>query len=72
MNRSHAVDQQEIIAKLKHQLAEAEIRIQQQVREFEMYKNELHTKPEVQLQAEIKLLTLEKVCKVEVIINDFS
>ena len=59
--RSHARDQDEIIAKLKRQLAEAEAKIHQQARDFEAYKNQLHTKPEVQLQAEINLLTLEKV-----------
>jgi len=47
--------------KLKRQLAEAETKIQQQMRDFESYKNQLHTKPEVRLQSEINLLTLEKV-----------
>jgi len=59
--RSHARDQDEIIAKLKHQLGEAEAKNQQQVREFEAYKNQMHMKPEMQLQAEVNLLTLEKV-----------
>jgi len=42
-------------------LTEAEAKIQQQAREFEAYKSQLRTKPEVQLQADINMLTLEKV-----------
>jgi len=59
--RSHARDQEEVIAKLKGQLAEAETKIQQQAQEFEAYKKQLHTKPEVQLQTEVSCLKLEKV-----------
>ena len=59
--RSRSRDQDEVIAKLKRQLTEAETKIQQQAREFEAYKSQLRTKPEVQLQADINLLTLEKV-----------
>jgi len=59
--RSRSRDQEEVIAKLKHQLTEAEAKIQQQAREFEAYKSQLRTKPEVQLQADINMLTLEKV-----------
>ena len=61
MYRNHTREQEEIIAKMKRQLNEAEVKIQQQAREFEAYKNQLHTKPEVQLQAEVHKLTLEKV-----------
>jgi centrosomal protein CEP120 len=52
---------EETMVKLKKQLAEAESKVQQQIREFEAYKNQLHSKPEVRLQSEINLLTLEKV-----------
>ena len=61
MYRSHTREQEEIIAKMKRQLSEAEVKIQQQAREFDVYKGQLHTRPEVQLQAEIHKLTLEKV-----------
>jgi len=61
MCRSHTREQEEIIAKMKRQLSEAEMKIQQQAREFDVYKSQLHTRPEVQLQAEIHKLTLEKV-----------
>lgn len=47
--------------KMKQQLNEAEKRLQQQIRDFEAYKNQIHSKPEVRLQSEINLLTLEKV-----------
>jgi len=59
--RSHARDQEEAVAKLKSQLTEVEAKIQQQAREFEAYKNQLHLKPEVQLQTEVNFLKLEKV-----------
>jgi len=61
MCRNHTREQEEIIAKLKRQLSEAEVKIQQQAHEFETYKSQLHTKPEVQLQAEVTKLVLEKV-----------
>ena len=35
-------------------------------KDFLVYKEELNTKPEVRLQAEINLLTLEKVSHIEV------
>ena len=59
--RSRTRDQEEVIAKLRRQLAEAETKIQQQAREFEAYKSQLRTKPEMQLQSDINVLTLEKV-----------
>lgn len=65
MCRNHTREQEEIIAKMKRQLNEAEVKIQQQAREFEAYKNQLHTKPEVHLQAEVHKLTLEKVCCIQ-------
>ena len=62
--RSRARDQDEAIAKLKRQLTEAEAKIQQQARDFDTYKNQLHTKPEVQLQSDVNLLTIEKVSSI--------
>lgn len=59
--RNRVRDMEETVVKLKKQLADAESRVQQQIREFETYKNQLHAKPEVRLQSEINLLTLEKV-----------
>jgi len=64
--RNRTRDQEEVIAKLKRQLADAETKIQQQAREFEAYKSQLRTRPEVQLQADINLLTLEKVSSISV------
>ena len=61
VSRSRVRDQEEMVAKLKRQLAEAEAKIQQQARDFEAYKSKLHTKPEMQLQADVNVLTLEKV-----------
>jgi len=43
------------------QLTEAEKRRSKVEKDFTVYKEELNTKPEVRLQSEINLLTLEKV-----------
>ena len=43
------------------QLSEAEKRKTKVEKDFTVYKEELNTKPEVRLQSEINLLTLEKV-----------
>ena len=59
--RSRTREQEEIVAKLKNQLAESETKMQQQAREFETFKKELHTKPEVQLQTEVNFMKLDKV-----------
>jgi len=59
--RSRAREQEEAVAKLKSQLSEAEAKIQQQAREFETFKSQLHISPEVQLQTELNFLKLEKV-----------
>ncbi|XP_074650244.1 centrosomal protein of 120 kDa-like [Tubulanus polymorphus] len=52
---------QEVINKCKTQLEDAERKNQNLDREFQLYKEQQNTKPEVRLQSEINLLTLEKV-----------
>ena len=54
-------DLEEYIGKLKSQLAESETRCHQLDRDFIMFKEQQNSKPEVRLQSEINLLTLEKV-----------
>ena len=61
LNRNKMHDQEESLVKLKNQLVDSEAKCQQQVREFSSFKEQLNTKPEVRLQSEINLLTLEKV-----------
>ena len=43
------------------QLNEAEMKYHKLEKDFAIYKEQQNTKPEVRLQAEINLLTLEKV-----------
>lgn len=45
------------------QLDEAAVKYTGLEREFSHYKQQQHDKPEVKLQSEINLLTLEKVCE---------
>ena len=52
---------EDTIQKIKSQLAEAEAKAVKIEKEFMLYKEQQSTKSEVRLQAEIHLLTLEKV-----------
>jgi centrosomal protein CEP120 len=54
-------DLQEVISRLKSQLDEADRKYQALDKEFMFYREQQSTKPEVRLQSEINLLTLEKV-----------
>ena len=49
------------MTRLKAQLAEQEARTRELQQEFAKFKQEQNNKPEVRLQSEINLLTLEKV-----------
>ncbi|XP_060082767.1 centrosomal protein of 120 kDa-like [Ylistrum balloti] len=50
-----------LIDRYKREIAELEKKNQNQEKEFAVYKEQQNTKPEVRLQSEINLLTLEKV-----------
>ena len=52
---------EEYVTRLKAQLAEQEARTRELQQEFAKFKQEQNNKPEVRLQSEINLLTLEKV-----------
>ena len=56
-------DLDEQVARLKQQLKEYEAKNQQVDKEFTTYREQQNSKPEVRLQSEINLLTLEKVKK---------
>ena len=49
------------MAKVKSELAGAERRVREKESEFEHFRQQLDLKPEVRLQAQINVLTLEKV-----------
>ena len=49
------------ISKLKQELNAAEKKLREREEEFEQFKQQLNLKPEVRLQAQINVLTLEKV-----------
>lgn len=51
----------EYIARLKQQITDADSKTQQVEKESVAYREQQNTKPEVRLQSEINLLTLEKV-----------
>ena len=55
---------EEYVTRLKAQLAEQEARTRELQQEFAKFKQEQNNKPEVRLQSEINLLTLEKVSDV--------
>ena len=61
--RAKTKELEEHVARLKVQLSEQEQRTRHVTQEFTQFKDEQNTKPEVRLQSEINLLTLEKVCK---------
>ena len=60
-HRNKTGQQDEYINRLKQQIADAENKVQNTEKEFGVYKEQQNTKPEVRLQSEINLLTLEKV-----------
>ena len=51
------------------QLTEMEQKYSTLDREFTSYKEQQHTKPEVRLQSEINLLTLEKVTSIHTLLS---
>ena len=59
--RAKTKELEENVARLKVQLTEQEQRTREVTQEFAKFKDEQNTKPEVRLQSEINLLTLEKV-----------
>lgn len=52
---------EEYIVRLKQQVSGEEVKYQVLQKEFTLYKEQQGSKPEVRLQSEINLLTLEKV-----------
>ena len=60
-NRNHALDDE--ITRLKRSLAEWEKRFRDKEQEFFGYKEKQRSAPEVKLQADINMLTLEKVTR---------
>ncbi|KAL5004829.1 hypothetical protein ScPMuIL_018285 [Solemya velum] len=52
---------EELITRYKQELSEAEKKYHSGEKDFQIYKEQQNTKPEVRLQSEINLLTLEKV-----------
>lgn len=61
MEKAKAKEQDEYILRLKTQIAEEETKRKEAEHEFAKYKEQQNSKPEVRLQSEINLLTLEKV-----------
>ncbi len=59
--RAKTKEFEDYILRLKNQLGEAEVKYQTLDRDFAHYKEQQNSKPEVRLQSEINLLTLEKV-----------
>ena len=59
--RNKTKELEDYILRLKNQLGEAEVKHQNLDKEFAHYREQQNTKPEVRLQSEINLLTLEKV-----------
>lgn len=60
-SRDRVREHEEAMERLKKQLMDAEVRYQQLSKEFAAYREQQNSKPEVRLQSEINLLTLEKV-----------
>lgn len=61
LERIKSKELEQLIQRYKDELTEAEKRRNKVEKDFLTYKEELNTKPEVRLQSEINLLTLEKV-----------
>lgn len=59
--RAKTRELEEYIARVKSQLSEQEAKTREVSAEFTKYKEQQNLRPEVRLQAEINLLTLEKV-----------
>ncbi len=59
--RSRVKEMEEYIVRLKQQVSGEEVKYQVLQKEFTLYKEQQGSKPEVRLQSEINLLTLEKV-----------
>ncbi|KAL3867406.1 hypothetical protein ACJMK2_044608 [Sinanodonta woodiana] len=61
LERNKAKELENIIARYKEELNEAEKKYHKLERDFMVFKEDKNSKPEVRLQSEINLLTLEKV-----------
>ncbi|XP_006812274.1 centrosomal protein of 120 kDa-like [Saccoglossus kowalevskii] len=61
MERSKVRDLEEQKQRLQEQLTMSERKIEEKEKDFQVYRGQINTKPEVRLQSEINLLTLEKV-----------
>ncbi|XP_052280654.1 centrosomal protein of 120 kDa-like [Dreissena polymorpha] len=61
LEKAKSRELESLIQRYKDELTEAEKRKAKVEKDFTLYKEELNTKPEVRLQSEINLLTLEKV-----------
>ncbi|WAR00622.1 CE120-like protein [Mya arenaria] len=61
LEKGKSKELESLIQRYKDELTEAEKRKAKVEKDFTVYKEELNTKPEVRLQSEINLLTLEKV-----------
>ncbi|XP_071098431.1 centrosomal protein of 120 kDa-like [Haliotis cracherodii] len=61
LERMKANELEELVSRYKQELADGDKKLKSSEKEFSIYKEQQNTKPEVQLQSEINLLTLEKV-----------
>ena len=59
--RKKIKDLEETVSKLKQRVAEEESKSQRLGRDFDSYKEKINTQPQVQLQAEVMQLRMEKV-----------
>uniref|UniRef100_A0A671KE96 Centrosomal protein 120 n=1 Tax=Sinocyclocheilus anshuiensis TaxID=1608454 RepID=A0A671KE96_9TELE len=61
LERSKFRQLEDLLAQQRQQIQEAENKCKQLEKEFELYRDQQNVRPEVRLQSEINLLTLEKV-----------
>ncbi|XP_076104445.1 centrosomal protein of 120 kDa-like isoform X2 [Mytilus galloprovincialis] len=61
LEKSKTKEIENLVERYKRELNEAEMKYHKLEKDFAVYKEQQNTKPEVRLQAEINLLTLEKV-----------
>ncbi|XP_016363061.1 centrosomal protein of 120 kDa [Sinocyclocheilus anshuiensis] len=61
LERSKVRQLEDLLAQQRQQIQEAENKCKQLEKEFELYRDQQNVRPEVRLQSEINLLTLEKV-----------
>lgn len=61
LEKSKTKEIENLVERYKRELNEAEMKFHKLEKDFAVYKEQQNTKPEVRLQAEINLLTLEKV-----------